>query len=180
MSDGPFLTTERFDLWKPVAGDVQGLVELIAAPEMREFLGPARADASSQFERLLRAAGGWALYGYGVFYVRERGGTDLIGSCGVFHSWRGFGKGLDDVPEAGWVVRQDWWGKGVAGEVMRAAMSWFDEAHGPRRVACIIEEGNTSSERLAAKFGFKWYDSHRDEDGERVLLNLFERVPAGK
>lgn len=177
MTDAPFLTTPRFDLWKPSAGDLAGLVELIAAPEMRRFLGPAQADSGSQFERLMRAAGGWALYGYGVLYVRERGKADLIGSCGVFHSWRGFGKGLDDVPEAGWIVRQDWWGKGVAGEVMQAVLAWFDAAHGPRRIACMIEEGNTASERLAARLGFVAYDSHPAEDGERVLLNLFERVP---
>jgi len=178
VSDGPFLLTERFELWKPVAGDLPGLVELIAAPEMRQFLGPARAEAPSQFERLMRSAGGWMLYGYGALFVRERGKPDLIGNCGVFQSWRGFGKGLDDVPEAGWIVRQDWWGKGVAGEVMQAVLEWFDAAHGPRRIACMIEEGNDASERLAARLGFVPYDSHQDEDGDRVVLNLFERVPA--
>lgn len=171
----PYLTTERFDLWKPAAGDLGDLVSLLEGEGMTRFLGPARAEAFSQFERLSRNAGSWALYGYGSFYVRRRGEDEIIGNCGVFHSWRGFGKGMDDVPEAGWIIRQDCWGQGVASEVMRAALGWFDERHGKRRIACMIEDGNTASERLAAALGFVRYARHQPE-GERVALNLFERL----
>ena len=173
---GPVLTTERFELWKPAAGDLDDLVRLLEGEGMTRFLGPARATAQAQFERLLRNAGSWALYGYGIFYVRCRGEREIIGSSGVFHSWRGFGKGMDDTPEAGWIVRRDWWGKGVAGEVMRSALPWFDETHGRHRIACMIEAGNTASERLAAALGFVQYDSHEAEDGERTVINLFERM----
>lgn len=107
----PFLTTGRFELWTPAAGDLDDLVRLLEGEGMTRFLGPARADAFSQFERMNRNAGSWALYGYGTFYVRRRGENGIIGNCGVFHSWRGFGEGMDDVPEAGWVVRQDCWAR---------------------------------------------------------------------
>jgi RimJ/RimL family protein N-acetyltransferase len=161
------------------------LVRLLEGEDMTRFLGPARPTALSQFERLLRNAGSWALYGYGILYLRRPGESGIIGSCGVFHSWRGFGMGLDDVPEAGWIVRQDCWGQGVAAEAMRAALAWFDETQGKRRVACMIEEGNTASERLAAALGFVRYGSHVPEDDDGVALNLFERVihrarPAGR
>ncbi|SFF92018.1 Protein N-acetyltransferase, RimJ/RimL family [Novosphingobium sp. CF614] len=177
MTNAPFLTTARFDLWKPAADDLHGLVRLLEGEDMTRFLGPARADPFSQFERLLRNAGSWALHGYGIFYVRPRGEAEIIASCGVFHSWRGFGKGMDDVAEAGWIVRQDHWGRGVAGEVMRAVLPWFDETRGKRRIACMIEAGNVASERLAAALGFVWYDSQVAEDDERAVLNLFERLP---
>lgn len=178
MTQGPVLTTDRFELWKPAAGDLRDLVHLLEGEDMTRFLGPARPTALSQFERLLRNAGSWALYGYGIFYIRRPGESGIIGSCGVFHSWRGFGKGMDDTPEAGWIVRRDWWGKGVAGEAMRTVLPWFDETHGQRRIACMIEEGNTSSERLAAALGFVPCGSHVPEDGERTVINLYERVPA--
>lgn len=177
MTTEPFLTTERFALWKPQAADLGDLVRLLEGEGMTRFLGPARADAFSQFERLGRNAGSWALYGYGTVYVRRRGESEIIGNCGVFHSRRGFGQGMDDVPEAGWIVRQDCWGQGVAGEVMRAVLPWFDAAHGPRRVACMIEEGNVASERLAQALGFVLYDRHVSGDGDRAVLNLYERVP---
>ncbi|KHK89672.1 GNAT family N-acetyltransferase [Novosphingobium malaysiense] len=177
MTDGPFLKTERFELWKPVSGDLQDLVRLLEGEDMTRFLGPARPDPMSQFERLLRNAGSWMLYGYGVFYVRCPGEPQIVASCGVFRSWRGFGKGMDDVAEAGWIVRQDWWGRGVAGEIMRTVLPWFDETWGKQRVACMIEDGNTASERLADALGFVRYDSHREETGERTVLNLYERLP---
>jgi RimJ/RimL family protein N-acetyltransferase len=171
---GPLLRTERLELWQPLAGDVSGLIELIADAETRRFLGSAQADAAGQFPRLMRNAGSWALYGYGSFMVRLAGEEEIVASCGVFHSWRGFGRGLDDVPEAGWIVRRDHWGKGLAGEAMRAILAWFDAAHGPRRIAAMIGEGNLASERVAAALGFVAYDRHTFE-GEPV--GLYERLP---
>ncbi|MGF7153999.1 GNAT family N-acetyltransferase [Novosphingobium gossypii] len=174
---GPVLTTERFTLSRPAAADLTHLCALIDDEETRRYLGPASAEKQPQFDRLMRNAGSWALYGYGMFMVRPHGEDGIVASCGVFHSWRGFGpeSGMDDVPEAGWIVRRDWWGQGVAGEVMQAALAWFDREHGPRRIACMIEEGNTASERLAARLGFVRYGSHMAEDvSPPVRINLYQ------
>lgn len=174
---GTVLTTERLDLRPPTAQDLPGLLELIDHEETRRFLGPIVRDVKSQAERLLRNAGSWALYGYGTFMVRRHGEDQIIGSCGIFRSWRGFGQGMDDVPEAGWIIHRDAWGQGVAGEVMQAVTEWFDAAHGPQRVVCMIEEGHSASERVAARFGFERYGRHEPDDGE-TPLNLYERLPA--
>ncbi|KQM21881.1 GNAT family N-acetyltransferase [Novosphingobium sp. Leaf2] len=173
MSERPVLSTARFDLWRPRASDLPDLVDLMADEETRRFLGPNRAGAPAVFERLQRNAGSWALHGYGTFHVRAHGNDAIIATCGVFHSWRGFGKGMDDVPEAGWIVRHDRCGHGIACEVMDAALAWFNHTHGPRRIACMIEHGNTASARLAARLGFVAYDEHcTDED---VHITLLER-----
>jgi RimJ/RimL family protein N-acetyltransferase len=171
------LTTERFELWRPAASDLDDLVRLIADEETRRFLGPARPEPGAVYERLQRNAGSWTLHGYGTFYVRERGGDGtIIANCGVFHSWRGFAD-MNDVAEAGWIVRRDWWGKGVATEVMAAALHWFAAAHGRPRVACMIEEGNTASQRIAARMGFTQYASHLLDDTVRpVRVDLYECV----
>ncbi|KMS52766.1 acetyltransferase [Novosphingobium barchaimii LL02] len=179
MSGKPILTTQRLELYRPAPGDLPGLCRLIADEETRRYLGPASADPQPQFERLLRNAGSWALYGYGSFMVRFRGEGEIIASGGIFHSYRGYGEalGLDDVPEAGWIVRADHCGQGIAGEVMEAVLSWFDEAHGSRRIACMIEDGNTASQRLAAKLGFAHYGAHEVTDGPvPVVLGLYERL----
>lgn len=176
--DGPVLVTERFELWKPQAGDLDDMIRLIADEETRRFLGLVQAEPKGVFERLQRNGGSWALYGYGTFPVRLRGEREIVANCGVFHSWRGFGHGMDDVPEAGWIVRKDHWGIGLAREVMQAALEWFDRIHGPRRIACMIEDGNLGSERVAAALGFTPCGSHDiGEDGKPVIVNLFERVP---
>lgn len=180
MMDSPLLTTRHFDLWLPAASDLPDMCRLLEDDETRRYLGPARAGEQAQFDRLLRNAGSWALHGYGIFAVRPRGEAEIIASCGVFHSWRGYREeaGLNDVPEAGWIVRQDWWRKGVAVEVMEAVLSWFDREHGPRRVACMIEDGNIGSERVAERLGFVRYGVHEIADETpSVQINLLHRQP---
>lgn len=131
------------------------------------------------FARALRAAGSWQLYGYGMFLAHERETGEFVGQIGVFHSLRGIGKGLDDVPEAGWILAQAHWGKGYALEAMRAVLEWFDSVQlesdqAIRRIACMIERGNDASFALAAKLGFVRYDEQDMPDG--AVVDLLERI----
>ncbi|WP_338467358.1 GNAT family N-acetyltransferase [Novosphingobium sp. ZN18A2] len=176
LSDtAPMIATDRLELWRPRPGDERGLFDVVAPEEVRYFLGNRPTSMGEEAARLLRNAGSWALFGYGTFVLREKGRDEIAGIAGVFHSWRGFGKGMDDTPEAGWILRQDTWGKGYAGEAMRAALAWFDGAHGKRRIACMIEDGHDASLALAAKLGFSRYDTHQPDQGERALI-LLERT----
>ena len=168
----PVLVTDRFELWQPRAEDLAPLYALTEDEETRRFLGGRPASMQDSFERLHRNAGSWALHGYGTFFAKPKGEACIIANCGVFRSWRGL-PGLDDVAEAGWIVHRDYWGKGVAGEIMTAAMAWFDATQGRQRVACMIEEGNVASERLAATLGFAEYARHQPE-GDRPLI-LYQR-----
>ena len=165
----PVLTTARLELWRPQIGDREGLRALIEPGEVRRFLGGMEPDDHDVFMRLLRNAGSWALYGYGTFIVRERGSDAIVGNCGVFHSWRGFGAGLDDVAESGWIVAQSAWGKGYALEAMEAALGWFEREQGRRATLCMIEEGHGASEAVAARLGYSAFD-RVEEEGERPLI----------
>lgn len=66
--------------------------------------------------------------------------------------------------------------KGVAGEVMRTVLPWFDEVHGQQRITCMIEEGNEASERLAEALGFVRYDRQAEGGDDRAVINLYERA----
>lgn len=168
------LTTERLELWHPQASDLDSLNAINTDPRTLTYLGNWSPDRADTFARLTRNAGSWALWGYGTFMVRRRGLPQIVANIGVFRSYRGFAHGLDDVPEAGWIVHPDHWGQGIASEAMNAVMPWFDEVHGRQRVACMIEAGHLASERVAAQLGFKEYTRHQQE-GERPLV-LYERV----
>ena len=174
MTSAPLLTTERLALWQPQPGDFAGLNAINTDPRTLRFLGSGTPGEADSFARLLRNAGSWSLYGYGVFMVRRHGEARIIGTCGVFHSFRGFGQGLDDTPEAGWIVHPDEWGQGIAGEAMRASLAWFDAAHGNRRIACMIEEGHAVSDRLAGRLGFIRYGQHQPEGDDKAVV-LYER-----
>lgn len=171
-ASGPVLTTERFELWQPRVDDLADLFELTRAEETRRFLGGFVPSEMDSFNRLLRNAGGWALWGYGIFMVRPKGEARVIATCGVFRSHRGFGaeQGLDNVAEAGWIVHRDWWGRGVAQEVMRAALAWFDATHGTQRIAAMIEEDHAASDAIARRMGFVPYGRHQTDDGATLVL----------
>lgn len=173
----PQLETDRLILRVPQRDDYLLLRDLVADPEVHRFLGPRPEDPTTDmFSRALRGAGSWQLYGYGMFIVHEKGSNALVGQMGLFHSLRGFGKGLDDAVEAAWIVARPFWGRGYAQEGMQAALDWFDRTREARRVACMIEPENHASVRLAQRLGFVRYDEHVF-DGE-AAVDLYERVRA--
>lgn len=168
------IETERLALRMPDRNAYILLRDLVADPEVQRFLGPPAEDPTTDmFSRTLRGAGSWQLYGYGTFLVWEKGGS-FAGQAGIFHTLRGFGKGMDDVPEAAWMFAREHWGKGYALEAMRAALDWFDTNHKAPRTTCMIEPANTASIRLADRLGFVRYDGHMLGDGAAV--DLFERI----
>lgn len=175
MSDWPRLTTERLELRLPAAGDFRAQMEIVSHAETARHLG-RRSGPPDHFMRFSRGAGSWLLHGYGTFIIRPRGSEEVIGNCGVFHSWRGLGDDFDDVPEAGWTLRHDQVGRGLAHEAMAAVLAWFDRTHGPRRVVCMISVGNEPSLRLAGKLGFAPLRKAVLPDGDAV--RLFERLPS--
>ena len=110
--------------------------------------------------------------------LAEQTGSTLvqrIGNVGVFHSLRGLGEDFDDMPEAGWVLRADKVGQGLAREAMTAALAWFEREHGRQRIVCMISPGNAPSIGLAERLGFVRMREARLPDGEAV--RLFERLP---
>lgn len=171
----PFLTTERLELWQPTLRDEPEMFAIISHPDTHRYLGPA-SDRADHFTRFQRSGGSWFLHGYGSFIVRLRGRREAIGNCGVFHSYRGLGEDFDDKPEAGWIVAAHQVGKGFARKAMEAALAWFDRAHGPCEVVCMIAPENAPSLALAAKLGFvPTRTATLPADGE--TLQLLARPP---
>jgi RimJ/RimL family protein N-acetyltransferase len=167
--NAPLLTTARLDLFQPQADDLPGVAAMMVPDAVRRHLGNRVVSMADEFSRFLRNAGSWALYGYGNFIVRERGAPTVVGICGVFRSWRGFGEGFDDVPEAGWIFAEPVWGRGYAAEAAAGALAWFERVHGQQRIACMIEPGNHASLAVAARLGFIAY-GEQDFDGSTVTL----------
>lgn len=173
----PFLTTERLELWLPRRSDIAEMYALVSNPVTSRHLGRA-ADPADHFTRFQRNAGSWFLHGYGSFMLRLRGQSTLIGNCGVFHAYRGLGADFDDMPEGGWIVAADHVGSGLAHEAMRAALDWFDNAHGPTPVVCMIDPANIRSIALAGRLGF--VPTRRARlPGSEEDLQLFARPAPG-
>lgn len=173
MPNAPLIITERLTLHQPEIADVWVMMDIVSHPQTSRFLGRANSPAD-HFTRFQRNAGSWFLHGYGSFIVRLKGSDEPIGNCGVFHSFRGLGEDFDNQPEAGWIVRHDQAGRGIAAEALTAALQWFEATHGARRIVAMIAPENEPSQRLAAKLGFTPMRDTALPDGEAV--RLFERA----
>lgn len=167
--DRPVLTTERLELWLPSSSDIGAMIDIVTHEETGRYLGPDSSRAE-HFTRFQRNAGSWLLFGYGGFIVRERGRPEVIGNCGIFHSLRGLGDDVDDMPEAGWIIAADHAGEGYAREAMAAAIDWFEAAHGKQPVFCMIEAGNVPSFALAERLGFARLRHAEMGDGADIVL----------
>jgi RimJ/RimL family protein N-acetyltransferase len=164
----PLLVTERLELWLPTREDMAAMFAIVSDPRTGRFLGAT--NKADHVVRFSRNAGSWLLYGYGSFIVRPRGKAEVIGNCGIFHSWRGLGEDFDDFPEAGWILRHDCTGQGLAAEAMERALAWFAEEHGPQRIVSMIAPDNVGSLRLADRIGFAPLRRAQLPDGDEVQL----------
>ena len=83
-----------------------------------------------------------------------RGWDGLVcGTIGFF----GPPETLDDgslEAEVGYGLVEEARGHGLATEALTAAIKWFEDARGPRELACMIDPPNTASIRVAEKHGF--------------------------
>ena len=167
------IDTERLHLRPHRLDDLDHLYRLTAPDEMRTYLGPNPPSRAESFDRLLRVAGGFALFGYSTMAVIERGSGDYVGNCGLFRVDRELGPDFDGFPEAGWVIARSRWGQGYAGEAMAAALAWFARERGGGRTVCMITRGNAASERLAERLGYRRF---REAEFKGDEVGLYERV----
>jgi RimJ/RimL family protein N-acetyltransferase len=165
------IETERLCLRPQRIDDLEQLHALTASEEMHRFLG-GQPSIEDNYRRLLAAIGGWTVFGFDRFAVLERDGGALVGTCGIFRLIRGLGEDFDRHPEAGWIIRSDRWGRGYAGEAMRATIDWFERTQGRCRTVCMISPGNVVSARIAAKLGYRQMRA-AEHKGEPV--NLYAR-----
>lgn len=152
-----------YDAYRAMAGDA----------EVVHYLGGPLSDEDA-WNKVLRYAGHWALLGYGIFAVIEKGSNRFIGETGIADFHRGLGAGFDRSGEAAWVFSRQGQGRGYAFEAAQAAHDWFAAAIGPGRTVCIIHPENRPSLELARKLGYAAYGEATYKASPVILL---ERRP---
>lgn len=153
MSQAPILQTSRLILRPHTVADYAACRRLWADADVVRFIGGAPQEAQAVWFRLLRYAGMWSLLGYGMWVIEEREGGTFLGEAGLLSAERGLPQ-LEGVPEAGWVLGPDAWGRGIATEAMQAVVAWADAHVDAPSLRCIIDPGNAPSIKVAEKLGF--------------------------
>ena len=167
----PELHTPRLRLRGYAVTDYAPMLAMAQEPDFYRYLGGQPGTPEAVWHRLLRAAGHWALQGYGFWAVEEKASGQCIGAVGLADLRRGIEPDTVPVtPEIGWVLAPAAHSRGYATEAVTAALAWADVHFETGRTMCIIAPDNVASLRLAARFGYREYARAEYESGPIVLL----------
>jgi RimJ/RimL family protein N-acetyltransferase len=152
----PILETERLVLRAMVPQDFPAFAAMSADPLVRRYSGDGQPRTEEEsWSSFLIIAGHWPMTGYGGWAIEEKGGRRFVGELGFMDRKRDRGADLAGVPEMGWGVIPDVFGKGYATEAVKAALAWGRSHFGPARVIALTTEDNVASIRVAQKCGFR-------------------------
>lgn len=126
-----------------------------ADPDVTRHIGGQPRSRQDVWTTMLRAVGHWQLMGFGYWIVECRETGEFLGEAGFADQKRGLPEALATGPEAGWAFARAAWGQGIATEAMTACHDWLASAHAPASTHCIIDPGNTASQKVAAKLGYR-------------------------
>jgi len=164
------IETERLVLRPHRISDFDAWYAMFADRELFQFIAAPKLTREDGWNRLLRYAGHWSLFGYGLFAIFRKSDGQFVGETGLADFHRGLGESFDPHPEAAWIISRSMHGQGVAMEAATAAHQWIDEALAPPRTVCIIAEENKPSLRIAGHLGYKIVGECSYKDAPLMML----------
>lgn len=144
------LVTKRCWLRETVEADVDSFWQMYQDVEITRYtqrLYPtleAEREYVREYRRLV-----YAFYEFGVWTVLDRQSGAVVGRAGLSVR-EGY-----DLPELGFVIHQEWQGRGIAGEVCREILQYARESLGFEQIQALVHEENAVSLHLCRKLGFR-------------------------
>jgi RimJ/RimL family protein N-acetyltransferase len=152
QTDGALIETERLKLRRWRETDIAPNTQMLSDPDTARFItsdGKPITDEFVGWRNSAIMAGHWALHGFGMFVVEEKGSGKFVGRVGPWlpPSWPGF--------EIGWGIAREFRGKGYALEAARASIVWAFAIFEIDRIIHCIDRENVASQAVAQRLGAK-------------------------
>jgi len=165
----PVLRTAR--LWlRPIdPADRAALHALWTEPRVRRFLWDDRVIALETVDDVIaRSGASFTAEGFGHFALREVGGSDLVGSCGLHRAEPGA------EPELLYSLAGAVWGRGFATESARAVIAFAFEELDLARVLARADPPNRASIAVMERLGMR-HLGESEERGLRLVRYVLDR-----
>ena len=143
----PPLVTERLELRRFTAADLEPLLAVFGDADVMRYVGAERRPlTAAEVQGLLTSAEAhWARHGFGTLAVVERASGRVLGEAGLQLLEAG-----PDVELTGTLGRAAW-GLGYATEAARALLRWAFTGLRLPRVVAVADPENTASLRVLEK-----------------------------
>ena len=115
-----------------------------------EYIGGVR-DESFARRWLHWQLAQWRADGFGTWVFREIADSSFVGICGFFRARQ---LGIDEMTAFGYLLRPQFWHRGLAIEMARAVARVDRAWHNLDYVTALIHPRNTRSRRVATRVGF--------------------------
>lgn len=160
--------TKRCYIRELTKKDVPILYEILNEKEVVKFL-LQKSQEKEEIEKLMAYVSYvYSFFEYAYWGIFLKDTNELIGRAGFQEgSW---------PLEAGYVIKHDFWGNGLATEVLSELLVYGEEELGCQEFFVKIAENNRASIRVAEKCGF--YDTKKEEilygeDKNQVKMKVF-------
>jgi ribosomal-protein-alanine N-acetyltransferase len=147
----PTLETPRLILRPFVPGDLDGLAEILADPDVVRYLPGGAPRTREQSERTLNfIMEHWEQHGIGWWAVTLKATGELIGWCGL--------KLVETTGETEvlYMFAKTHWGRGHAIEAAQASLRYGFEELGLERIIAVAVPENTASRHVMEKLGMRY------------------------
>jgi ribosomal-protein-alanine N-acetyltransferase len=171
----PLLSTPRLTLRAPTQSDAEAFRALLAVPDVTRFSNWPDAPSKPQGERFMRWMAKHYASGKGcAWIIADRGSSALLGAIRFNRfdkKWKG--------GEIGYELHPDHWGKGLMSEAVAAVVTCGHQSFGLNRIEAWTLPGNTASDRVLEKAGFRYEGTLRQKawfKGAYHDFRMFGRV----
>lgn len=147
------LETERLVLRTIGEGDAVEQDRLLNTPTVMEHLGGVKElhEIEAKHSKSMQLH---AREGFSFLFMIEKATGEMVGTCGIKRVDNAHAPNRGDH-EIGWLVREDRWRRGYAGEAMHSVIDWaFGRVDAPHVVA-LTSEANVGSWKLMEKLGME-------------------------
>lgn len=165
------LETARLCVREAAEADLDSLYQIYAHPDMTAYMEGPDPDREKERKKLcayIQTA--YRLYGFGVWMLEKKETGMCIGRAGFF--WRdGAGQ-----PELGFAVKKEEQRKGYCLEACRAILDYGFHRLGFGTIQAVTIQGNSPSEAVLSKLGFRRREKMRVGNREGTLWILDGKV----
>lgn len=140
----PTLVTARLRLRGFHRDDLAALAAIYADPAVMRYIRDGARTTAQTAANIEAYYSEWALHGYGVWAVVDRGSDTLLGMCGFV-----------ERAEIGYIFGRASWGRGIATEAAGACLWYGFTQLGFEEIGAGALEDNAGSRRVMEKLGMR-------------------------